>query len=79
VPGKSLDPRTLLITGGAGGVGSILIQLARRLTGPTVVATATRPESQKWCLDLGAHSVIDHGRPMKEQIRETEAVAVGGA
>ena len=68
VPGKSLDPRTLLITGGAGGVGSILIQLARRLTGLTVVATATRPESQKWCLELGAHAVIDHGKPMKEQI-----------
>ena len=70
VPGKSLDPRTLLITGGAGGVGSILIQLARRLTGLTVVATATRPESQKWCLDLGAHAVIDHARPMKEQIEK---------
>ena len=68
VPGKSLNPRTLLIIGGAGGVGSILIQLARRLTGLTVVATATRPESQKWCLDLGAHAVIDHGKPMKEQI-----------
>jgi NADPH2:quinone reductase len=68
VPGKSVDPRTLLITGGAGGVGSIMIQLARRLTGLTVVATATRPESQKWCLDLGAHAVIDHGKPMKEQI-----------
>ena len=68
VPGKSLDPRTLLITGGAGGVGSILIQLARRLTGLTVVATATRPESQQWCLALGAHVVIDHGKPMKEQI-----------
>jgi len=68
VPGKSVDPRTLLITGGAGGVGSILIQLARRLTGLTVVATATRPESRKWCLDLGAHAVIDHALPMKEQI-----------
>jgi NADPH2:quinone reductase len=68
VPGKSVDPRTLLITGGAGGVGSILIQLARRLTGLTVVATATRPESQKWCLELGAHAVIDHGKPIKEQI-----------
>jgi NADPH2:quinone reductase len=68
VPGKSVDPRTLLITGGAGGVGSILIQLARRLTGLTVLATATRPESQKWCLDLGAHAVIDHSKPMKEQI-----------
>src|SRR5215470_17418872 len=70
VPGKSLDPRTLLIIGGAGGVGSILIQLARRLTGLTVLATATRPESQKWCLDLGAHAVIDHGKPMKEQIEK---------
>src|SRR6266478_3254489 len=68
VPGKSLDARTLLIVGGAGGVGSILIQLARRLTGLTVVATASRPESQKWCLDLGAHAVIDHSKPMKEQI-----------
>jgi zinc-binding alcohol dehydrogenase family protein len=68
VPGKSVDPRTLLIVGGAGGVGSILIQLARRLTGLTVVATASRPESQKWCLDLGAHAVVDHSQPLKEQI-----------
>lgn len=67
-PGKSADPRTLLIVGGAGGVGSILIQLARRLTGLTVVATASRPESTKWCLDLGAHHVIDHSKSMKEQI-----------
>ncbi len=67
-PGKSADPRTLLIVGGAGGVGSILIQLARRLTRLTVVATASRPESRKWCLDLGAHHVIDHSKPMKEQI-----------
>ncbi len=59
VPGRSVDPRTLLIVGRAGGVGSILIQLARRLTGLTVAATASRPESQKWCLDLGAHAVID--------------------
>lgn len=67
-PGKSLDPRTLLIIGGAGGVGSILIQLARRLTGLTVVATASRPETVKWCEDLGAHAVIDHSKPMKEQV-----------
>ena len=77
VPGKSLDARTLLITGGAGGVGSILIQLARRLTGLTVVATATRPESQKWCLDLGAHAVIDHGKPMREQIEALKLPPVG--
>jgi zinc-binding alcohol dehydrogenase family protein len=70
VPGKSFDPRTLLIVGGAGGVGSILIQLARRLTGLTVVATASRPESQKWCLGLGAHAVVDHAKPMKEQVEQ---------
>lgn len=67
-PGKSVDPRTLLIVGGAGGVGSILIQLARRLTGLTVIGTASRPESSKWCLELGAHHVIDHSKPMKDQI-----------
>jgi NADPH2:quinone reductase len=76
VPGKSVDPRTLLITGGAGGVGSILIQLARRLTGLTVVATATRPESQKWCFELGAHAVIDHLTPMKEQIERLKVPQV---
>jgi zinc-binding alcohol dehydrogenase family protein len=77
VPGKSVDPRTLLITGGAGGVGSILIQLARRLTGLTVLATATRPESQKWCLELGAHAVIDHNQPIKEQIEKLKLPLVG--
>src|SRR5664279_583752 len=68
VPGRSVDPRTLLIIGGAGGVGSILIQLARRLTGLTIVPTASRPESKQWCLDLGAHAVIDHAAPMKEEL-----------
>ncbi|CCE02774.1 zinc-binding alcohol dehydrogenase family protein [Bradyrhizobium sp. STM 3809] len=77
VPGKSLDDRTLLITGAAGGVGSILIQLARRLTGLTVLATATRPESRDWCLALGAHAVIDHAKPMKEQIDALKLPPVG--
>jgi zinc-binding alcohol dehydrogenase family protein len=76
-PGKSVDPRTLLIVGGAGGVGSILIQLARRLTGLTVVATASRPESQKWCRDLGAHAVVDHAKPMKEQIEQLKFPPLG--
>ncbi|KIZ32708.1 MULTISPECIES: zinc-binding alcohol dehydrogenase family protein [Rhodopseudomonas] len=67
-PGKSFDPRTLLIVGGAGGVGSILIQLARRLTGLSIVATASRPQTTKWCLELGAHAVIDHSQPMQPQI-----------
>ncbi|SFJ82191.1 zinc-binding alcohol dehydrogenase family protein [Bradyrhizobium sp. Gha] len=77
VPGKRHDPRTLLITGGAGGVGSMLIQLARRLTGLTVVATATRPDSQKWCFDLGAHAVIDHSKLLKEQIEALKLDPVG--
>lgn len=76
VPGKSIDARTLLIVGGAGGVGSILIQLARRLTGLTVVATASREQSRKWCLDLGAHAVVDHARPMKEQIEKLKVPPV---
>jgi zinc-binding alcohol dehydrogenase family protein len=59
----------LLIIGGAGGVGSILIQLARQLTGLTVVATASRPETREWVRALGAHHVIDHTQPMPEQLR----------
>ena len=73
---KSTEPHSLLIVGGAGGVGSILIQLARQLTGLTVIATASRPESSKWCLDLGAHHVIDHSKPMKDQIAALKASPV---
>ena len=68
-PGKPANAGTLLIIGGAGGVGSILIQLARKLTGLTVIATASRPETRQWCLDLGAHHVIDHAKPLREQLR----------
>ena len=66
-PGKR-ESGALLITGGAGGVGSILIQLARRLTGLTVIATASRPETEAWCRDLGAHHVIDHSRPLTDEL-----------
>ncbi|WP_432984456.1 zinc-binding alcohol dehydrogenase family protein [Dactylosporangium sp. CA-233914] len=51
---------TLLVMGAAGGVGSMLIQLARVLTGLTVVGTASRPDSRRWALDLGAHEVVGH-------------------
>jgi zinc-binding alcohol dehydrogenase family protein len=63
------EGRSLLIVGGAGGVGSITIQLARALTKLTVIATASRPETQAWCRALGAHHVIDHSKPMPEQVR----------
>ena len=62
----------LLIVGGAGGVGSIAIQLARRLTDVTVVATASRPETQAWVRDLGAHHVIDHSKPLPAQLLELD-------
>ncbi|MDO5065606.1 MAG: zinc-binding alcohol dehydrogenase family protein [Actinomyces bowdenii] len=51
---------TLLVLGAAGGVGSILIQLAKALTGLRVIATASRPESQQWVRSLGADAVVDH-------------------
>ncbi|RTL50201.1 MAG: zinc-binding alcohol dehydrogenase family protein [Bradyrhizobiaceae bacterium] len=70
------DKRSILIVGGAGGVGSIFIQIARELTGLTVIATASRPETMKWCLDLGAHHVVDHSKPMKEQIEKLNVAPV---
>jgi zinc-binding alcohol dehydrogenase family protein len=55
---------TLLIINGAGGVGSILVQLARRLTSLTVVATASRPETTAWVQKMGAHFVVSHRQPL---------------
>jgi zinc-binding alcohol dehydrogenase family protein len=60
---------TLLVVGGAGGVGSVLIQLARQLTGLAVVATASRPATQDWVRQLGAHQVIDHRQPLAAQVQ----------
>jgi NADPH2:quinone reductase len=65
VPGAA---RAILILGGAGGVGSIAIQLARQLTDLTVVATASRPETVQWAKEMGAHHVIDHKRSLAPQI-----------
>jgi zinc-binding alcohol dehydrogenase family protein len=62
--------RTLLVIGAGGGVGSILTQLARRLTRLTVVGTASRPETQEWVTKLGAHHVIDHSKPMRPQLEQ---------
>jgi zinc-binding alcohol dehydrogenase family protein len=62
--------RSLLVVGGAGGVGSILIQLARQLTELTVIATASRPETRAWCLELGAHAVIDHSQPLSQGLKD---------
>jgi NADPH2:quinone reductase len=64
VPGAS----SILIIGGAGGVSSIAIQLARQLTDLTVIATASRPETRSWVQDLGAHHVVDHAKALAEQV-----------
>ncbi|SHI62358.1 zinc-binding alcohol dehydrogenase family protein [Roseomonas rosea] len=65
VPGAA---RAILVLGGAGGIGSIAVQLARRLTDLTVIATASRPETRDWALSLGAHHVVDHSRPLAAEV-----------
>ncbi|MDC3959019.1 zinc-binding alcohol dehydrogenase family protein [Polyangium jinanense] len=66
--GQKTQAGSVLVINGAGGVGSILIQIARRLTGLTVIATASRPETKKWVLDMGAHHVIDHTQPLDAEL-----------
>ncbi len=61
------NDRTMLIIAGAGGVGSVAIQLARH-AGFTVIATASRKETIDWCKSLGAHHVIDHRQPLAPQL-----------
>ena len=65
VPGAK---NAIVIVGGAGGVGSIAIQLARALTDLTVIATASRPETIAWVKQLGAHHVVDHAKPLAAEV-----------
>ena len=64
------EGKSLLIIGGAGGVGSIAIQLARQLTDLTVITTASRPETAAWSRERGAHHVVDHARPLAGEIEQ---------
>jgi NADPH:quinone reductase len=64
----------LLVIGGAGGVGSMTVQLARQLTDLTVIATASRPETQAWVRELGAHHVIDHRAKLAAEV---EGLGIG--
>lgn len=68
-PGKQPSSKSLLIVGASGGVGSIMTQLATRLTALTVIGTASRPETQAWVKELGAHHVIDHGKPIAAELK----------
>ncbi|MCC9598851.1 MULTISPECIES: zinc-binding alcohol dehydrogenase family protein [unclassified Rubrivivax] len=62
------EGRKLLVVGAAGGVGSILVQLARKLTKLTVIGTASRPETADWVRTLGAHVVVDHSKPLAAEL-----------
>lgn len=66
--GKQPTDDAILIIGAAGGVGSIAVQLARRLTNLTVIGTASRPDTQEWVTKRGAHHVIDHGKKLSEEL-----------
>ncbi|GBQ91163.1 zinc-dependent alcohol dehydrogenase [Acetobacter nitrogenifigens DSM 23921 = NBRC 105050] len=74
VPGNAAS---VLIVGGAGGVGSIAIQLVRALTDLTIIATASRPETQEWVRILGAHHVIDHRSSLAGQVARLPTEAPG--
>ena len=63
------EGQALLVIGGAGGVGSMVIQIARQRTALTVVATASRPETIAWCRQLGAHHVVDHRQDIPAQLK----------
>lgn len=68
--GKAHDETSLLVIGAAGGVGSMLIQLARRLTGVRVIGTASRAETRDWVSELGAHAIADHSKPLPTQLAQ---------
>lgn len=66
--GTQGKPATLLVVGAAGGVGSMAVQLARRMTGLTVIGTASRPETRAWVEAMGAHRVVDHAKPLDGEV-----------
>jgi NADPH2:quinone reductase len=69
-PPHAVPRKTILIIGGAGGVGSIAVQLAAKVAGLNVIATASRPESADWVRELGAHHVVNHHADMAAQMTE---------
>lgn len=68
--GNNAKPASLLVIGAAGGVGSILVQLAKQLTNLTVVGTASRADSVKWLNELGVDQVLDHSQSLEAQRTE---------
>ncbi|MDS7942826.1 zinc-binding alcohol dehydrogenase family protein [Acinetobacter sp. V110_1] len=70
VPKNAPVNTTILVIGGAGGVGSITIQLLKQLTNLTIIATASRSETKEWVKQLGADYVLDHREPLAPQIKQ---------
>jgi NADPH:quinone reductase len=72
-PQENGSAGTLLVIAGAGGVGSIAIQIAKRVAGLRVIATASRGETEAWCRELGADEVINHREPLKDELQRIDA------
>jgi zinc-binding alcohol dehydrogenase family protein len=72
-PSADENHQTVLIIGGAGGVGSIAIQLAKKKAGLDVIATASREDSANWCRKLGADEIINHHEPFAEEFKRIGA------
>jgi len=70
VPKAAPENTSILVIGGAGGVGSITIQLLKQLTNLTIIATASRAETKEWVKQLGADYVLDHRQPLAPQIKQ---------
>lgn len=70
VPKAAPENTSILVIGGAGGVGSITIQLLKQLTNLTIIATASRAETKEWVKQLGADHVLDHREPLAAQIKQ---------
>jgi NADPH2:quinone reductase len=64
------DVKTVLILGAAGGVGSMAIQLLKAKTDVTIIATASKPESQSWVKDLGADIIVNHHNDVIKQLND---------
>lgn len=75
-PSTHFSQNVLLVSGAAGGVGSMLLQLARQKTDAFIIATASRPESQAWVMQMGAHTVINHQLPLADELARIGIPAV---
>ncbi|MBV7408547.1 zinc-binding alcohol dehydrogenase family protein [Maritimibacter sp. DP1N21-5] len=68
--GGRTEQETILLIGAAGGVGSMAVQLLRAKTGLRIIATASRPQSRNWLMDLGVDAVLDHTKPLAPQMAQ---------